>query len=92
MHRGDLATLDAQKGYLTYVANVSDFAQANTWASVMLFDHAFRKLQAKDSLAWDDVSISWRLAFFHLEVCVEAAGIINIYIISCSSPESTLQN
>ena len=62
--RGDLATADAQLRYTRCIVNLGDLAQTNTWASVMLYDHAFRKLQANERLTWDDVNNSWRLAFF----------------------------
>ena len=46
--RGDLVNGTTQLAYCKYVSHIGDLAQANTWSSVMLFDHEFRKLQAKD--------------------------------------------
>ena len=43
----------------------------------MLFDHEFRKLQAKEGLQWDDVNNSRRLAFFHLEKRQNKSAITN---------------
>ncbi len=66
IRRGDLGTR-AQLQYSTYIGHLGDLAQTHTWASVLLYDHAFRKLQATDGLPWDDANESWRLAMFHLE-------------------------
>ncbi len=66
IRRGEL-TQSSQLQYLKYCSHIGDLAQTSTWSSVMLFDHAFRKMQAAEDLTWDDVNNSWRLAFFHLE-------------------------
>lgn len=67
IQRGDLASPAARAAYLRYTSQIGDFAQTSTWPSLMLLDHEFRKRQAKEGFAWDDMENLWKLVYFYLE-------------------------
>ncbi len=61
--RGSIDSLQAVKDYLSHTAKIGDFLQDNYRKSVLTYDNAFRKKQAKTGMTWarDEVHLAMHL-------------------------------
>ena len=53
IREGSLTGQDELCSYLDFIESVGNYAQVNTTASVMLYDHEFRRKQAEKNRPWD---------------------------------------